>query len=156
MIQTERLTDESSIRHVMTICREDFFDHSVAVEQRIRELAAKYASHAVFLQAKVDDETAGFISFYANDNVTLTAFLSMIVVRKAFQGKKIGSRFLRDATSILRQRGFSALRLEVRKDNTSAIRFYIRKGFTRECSAGPLSDYYRLQLNDSDDHERQL
>jgi ribosomal protein S18 acetylase RimI-like enzyme len=57
------------------------------------------------------------------------ARLYSIAVDRSQRGSGIGSRLLADAEAVARARRKTALRLEVREDNASAIGLYERSGF---------------------------
>jgi ribosomal protein S18 acetylase RimI-like enzyme len=67
------------------------------------------------------------------------ARLYSIAVDGRHRGAGVGSRLLADAEAVARVRGRTALRLEVREDNTSAIRLYERRGYV---PIGRYDSYY--------------
>lgn len=75
------------------------------------------------------DKVAGCISFYSNDFETKCAFVSAVAVAAAYKGNGLGNLMLQTAAKVSKSAGMTELRLEVRKDNVSAIRFYEGLGF---------------------------
>lgn len=71
-----------------------------------------------------------FISFYCNDQLDKTAYLTMIAVRSAFRKKGIAKLLLDYATGFLKRAGFEKFLLEVHRQNVNAIRLYQQTGFT--------------------------
>jgi ribosomal protein S18 acetylase RimI-like enzyme len=67
------------------------------------------------------------------------ARLYSIAVDSRHRGSGLGARLLTDAEAVARARGKTALRLEVRQDNASAIRLYERRGYAR---FGRYAGYY--------------
>lgn len=62
---------------------------------------------------------------------TRIARLYSIATKRQARGKGVGSALLEGAEQLAAKRGCAALRLEVRKDNDSAIRLYERLGYKR-------------------------
>lgn len=71
--------------------------------------------------------------------LSAVARLYSIAVRPELAGRGLGRQILTACESIVRERGRSALRLEVRSDNEAAIRFYEAAGYAR---FGTYPDYY--------------
>ncbi|MCR5809468.1 MAG: GNAT family N-acetyltransferase [Clostridiales bacterium] len=132
MVTIEQLSNEVDIQLVMLLCRDSFFDQSVADPERIGKLAEKYANRAEVLRASIDGETVGFAAFYANDAINCIGFLSMIVVRREFQGFGVGREMMNEVLSRSSAVGMKMVRLNVRMDNAAAIMFYKKNGFSVE------------------------
>ncbi len=67
------------------------------------------------------------------------ARLYSLVVTPGQRGKGTAELLLADAEALAARRGARALRLEVRRDNTRAIRFYARLGYRK---IGEVAQYY--------------
>ncbi len=67
------------------------------------------------------------------------ARLYSIAVDAAARGRGVATALLDDAEATARQRGASRLGLEVREDNTAAIRLYEKRGYVL---TGRVPDYY--------------
>ena len=78
-----------------------------------------------------EPEAEGFVAFYANDKKIRTAFLSMIAVMPASQGKGVGHKMLKFAEEISKTKGMEKMRLSVCKENYSAIEFYKKNGYKK-------------------------
>ena len=111
-----------------------------------RELAEKLAQHGNVVVGYIDDDLAGVIGYYANDMITKTAFLSVIVIRRKFQNCGIGSALLEYFLNDAKCRGMQRGKLEVDIGNEKAISFYRRKGFHQTETAGNHSCYYEKLL----------
>lgn len=79
-----------------------------------------------FLVAEEDGRPVGYV-ITAQDRGNGHIF--SIAVHPLERGKNIGTRLMTEALKILKSRGVTTVRLEVRKSNTSAQRFYEGLGF---------------------------
>jgi ribosomal protein S18 acetylase RimI-like enzyme len=68
-----------------------------------------------------------------------TARLYSLAVAAPFQGRGVAGTLMADAEATAARRGARALRLEVRRDNARAIRFYLRRGYQQ---IGTIPLYY--------------
>ena len=132
------LYDKEAILSVMDHHQDCFFDHDVDR----KSLAEKISNNGHFVVALSNEETAGFVGFYANDSTGKTAFLSTIVVDQAYQGLGIGRLLVQECLKVSTERGMKKCRLEVDKRNQRAIRFYERLGFARINEASKQTDFY--------------
>lgn len=110
----------------------DLHNQALNTPENILALAKKYSQNAVVYFVTRGGIPIGIVAFYCNDEITKTAFLSMIVVDREEQGKDIGSFLLDKIIRHCREQGMGKIRLEVACDNESAYRFYIRHGFQQE------------------------
>jgi len=63
-----------------------------------------------------------------------------IVVRPGLRGRGLGGRLMDAAEAHARRQGCARLVLEVRRDNATAIRFYVERGYRR---FDVIMDYYQ-------------
>lgn len=84
----------------------------------------------LFLIAEVETRLAGYCIARPTRRPG-TADLDSIAVGRRHRRHGIGTTLLRAAITRLRRRGIETLSLMVRRDNTEAIAFYRRHGFTR-------------------------
>ncbi len=96
----------------------------------------KICRNAYFIAATRDAEICGFCALYANDLKTKTAFITLIAVLPGAQKTGVGSELLKSAFEIARDKGMRRMCLEVEKQNTGAIAFYKRGGFTETAENG--------------------
>lgn len=149
MAQFDQVTIRSlagfeSIYEALETCADSFFNKSVDK----RKLAEKMAAFGNVTAAYIGDNLAGVACYYANAFETKTAFLSVIVIRKEFQGCGIGSQLLRSFLDHSKVKGMTVCRLEVDSRNENAISFYERKGFRKCGIASSTSYYYEINLNE--------
>ena len=133
------------IERVLYSCRNDFFNQNLNNAEKIKELSEKFSKLGRVLAAFDEGIPAGFIAYYVNGE-TKTAYISMLILQKAYQGQGVGSMLLTEMLADCRNADQQKVRLEVAKQNENAIRFYEKKGFVREGQASENSDYYTLTL----------
>ena len=80
--------------------------------------------------AEDTDECAGYVCMYANDHINYRAYITLICVKKVYQGKHIGSSLIRACYRMAINEGMKTIRLEVLCQDTRAIEFYQNMGFT--------------------------
>jgi ribosomal-protein-alanine N-acetyltransferase len=92
------------------------------------------------LVAKADSDIAGFIIAQVGiDNNTLYGHIITINVAIPYRRKGIGIKMLKEIEEILKQKGITECLLEVREDNTAALRLYQKGGYEKK---GRLEKYY--------------
>ena len=123
------INSEDEILRVLNSCADSFFDQSFNNENSIKQLAYKFSNWAEFVSVELDDEICGFAAFYANDNITFTGYLSMVIVKEKFQGCGIGKFLINEFLIKSKEKGMKKVRLEVNLDNEKAIMIYQKNGF---------------------------
>lgn len=88
------------------------------------------ASPASLRVAEHDGAIAGYALMLRRAGSKMARLYSIAVAETA-RGQGVGAALLADAERLMRAKGASALRLEVRADNTTAIGLYERHGYTR-------------------------
>ncbi len=117
---------------------EQCFDQEAFTKRQIAYLLSDY--NTIALAAKLDSEIAGFILAQIEiENDTLFGHIITINVVPAFRKKGIGRKMLQEIETILKQKGISECHLEVREDNSSAIKLYQNGGYQK---MGRLEKYY--------------
>lgn len=71
----------------------------------------------------------GFIAYYCNDETTLTAYVTLILVAPESRRSGLGRLLIDSVIEQARNRGFRACRLEVNSSNLAAQAFYGKLGF---------------------------
>ena len=94
------------------------------------QMAKKYSAQAQFRVVLCEGEIAGFISFYANNQIDRVAYVSMIAVSEKFRRRGFGKILLENYENISKLKNMKKINLEVLLSNTAAINFYERYGFT--------------------------
>lgn len=103
----------------------------------------KILSKAQILCAENDGRTAGMVAFYCNDFDSKVAYITQIAVMKSSQNKGVGGLLISKCEELSIQNGMLFLRLEVRKENLNAIKFYLKHGFEFEKEASGNSWYMK-------------
>ena len=125
------------------------FDSSspTSISERVGSLAIyaqKLIKNAYNYCIEIDNQSIGFISFYANRSDT--AYLSLLAVEENKKNHGIGSYMLEYAITVSKEKGMKRMRLEVHKQNSEAIRFYKKKQFMVECDSGVQALYMIREL----------
>lgn len=129
MLDYKKLDDFDEIYAVLT----DFLDVFPHLCKRvsIKDFSKKLSEYAqVYLQS-VDGEDVGFLAFYANNKESKTAFITLIGVKEKHRNRHFGSYLLEFCEKESLKNGFSKIHLEVGRSKKTAIRFYIRNGFSQ-------------------------
>lgn len=92
--------------------------------KRARTLSEKAEFITCTLQ---DDSLVGTIAFYMNQ--CTVAFITQVIVIDQYKRQGIASNMLRLLFEEANKRGYTIIRLEVRKNNVSAISLYEKFGF---------------------------
>ncbi|WP_313449061.1 GNAT family N-acetyltransferase [Streptococcus parasuis] len=97
----------------------------------LSEYALKLVDNAEVFIAK-DESILGFIAVYSNDMSNKTGYITQVGVKSIAQSTGIGKRLMNEAYSICKEKGMQKIKLEVRKSNIKAIKFYQKEGF-KDC-----------------------
>lgn len=125
-----RIKEKEDIEQVIMEFKNELFDKSIT-EMHLKKQAQKFAASAVFVALRGGGMNKGYVAFYCNDAVCHRAFISMIVVKKAFSRQGAGTRLLRESIEISKRAGMRVMALEVALNNDVARRFYKKHGFGR-------------------------
>jgi [ribosomal protein S18]-alanine N-acetyltransferase len=117
---------------------EQCFDEEAFTKQQISYLLTDY--NTIALVANVNNDITGFIIAQMElDNDRLYGHIITINVAAVYRRKGIGTRMLAEIETILKQKGIAECQLEVREDNSTALKLYQKKGYQR---IGKLENYY--------------
>jgi ribosomal protein S18 acetylase RimI-like enzyme len=94
------------------------------------EYADKLALNAIQFWIFNEQEAVGFAACYFNNPDGEFGFISSISITEKAQGSGLGSSLLNAIFTFGRQRAYKQIRLEVFQENTTAIDFYLKRGFT--------------------------
>lgn len=97
--------------------------------KKIKDYLIKIDQHSIFQKQYVDNQLAGFVSFYCNNEKTKEAFITLVLINNNFRGKKIAQKLLKDTISNIREKKFSRCSLEVNIENKNALHLYEKIGF---------------------------
>ena len=129
---------------------DEAFQTSIVQKDNFSVLFEKICKNAFFISAFLNDGIklvrVGYAAMYANDQHSKTAYITLICVKKSFQGDHIGSKILNQCFETAIKEGMETLRLEVLDNNDKAISFYKHHGFVIERNSGRGSYYMRKDL----------
>lgn len=145
--QIIRLREQDAIDAVLRTCDDAFDDRPITKRDNYPQLLSKFSTYACFFAA-ISPEPMGYAAVYANDTESRTAFFSLLAVRPKYQGLHIGSELMDTVLRYARGCAMETIRLEVRRDNLSAIRMYRKFGFVEESETTAQSIFMRRSLCD--------
>ena len=117
---------------------EKCFDQEAFSKRQIAYLLTDY--NTIALAARTNNEIAGFIIAQVEvEENTVFGHVITINVTPNFRRQKIATKMLHEIESLLKQKGISECRLEVREDNHVAIKLYQTMGYQ---IVGKLERYY--------------
>lgn len=128
-IEVLSLNREEDIFSTLSTCADSLHNQNVNNEETIKSLSSKYYTYGLCFGIKVRKEVAGFVSCYVNDTKNRRGFLSIIVVKKEYQGLGLGALLLDIVLTSCKLNNIDELVLEVEANNTEATRFYYSRGF---------------------------
>lgn len=117
---------------------EQCFDEEAFTKRQIAYLLTDY--NTIVLVAKTNSDVAGFIIAQVNvEENTEFGHIITINVAQTYRHIGIAKKLLCEIENLLRQKGVSECRLEVREDNHVAIKLYRKLGYQ---TIGKLEKYY--------------
>ena len=120
------------------LIEEQCFYEEAFTKQQISYLLTDY--NTIALAANVNNEITGFIIAQLElDNDRSYGHIITINVAATYRRKGIGKRMLTEIENILKQKGIAEIQLEVREDNSDALKLYQKSGFQ---TIGKLENYY--------------
>lgn len=134
------------IIEILTSCGNDFYNQSYNNEKAIDILSEKFSKFGVVLALYLDNDLAGFISFYANDFDTKKAFLSMIIIRRGFQRKGVGTALLNEMEKYCIENGFNEIISEVDDKNIKSKSFFSKNGYNVTEKKGQGTSFYLKKI----------
>ncbi len=114
----------------------------------VETLLNKIWNRGIVVAAKENDETIGYIAFYSNDTTTAEAYITLLAIKPEFQKMGYGKGLFKKCVDMSSGYGMKKIRLEVNKNNLSAINFYYHIGFTYEKDCSPDSMYFVYKITD--------
>ena len=114
------------------------FDQEAFTKRQISYLLADY--NTLSLVAKTGNEIAGFIITQIEiDESTLFGHIITVNVSPRYRRKGIATKMLRQIEEMLKEKGIFEIHLEVREDNSAAIKLYQKSGYQK---TSKLQNYY--------------
>lgn len=124
--------ETASIRLLDKFCEieNQCFDQEAFTKRQLAYLLSDY--NTIGLVAKANSDVAGFIiSQVEIENDTLYGHIITVNVAPNYRRKGIATKMLRETEQILREKGISECRLEVREDNSAALKLYQNSGYMK-------------------------
>lgn len=121
--------ETASIKLLDILCQieQKCFDEEAFTRRQIAYLLTDY--NTIALVAKVNLEVTGFIIAQVEISEIEYGHIITLNVAPNYRRKKIASKLLDEVEVMLKQRGISECRLEVREDNNAAIKLYSKLGY---------------------------
>lgn len=76
------------------------------------------------------DGVCAVIAFYANDEISKTAFITSVLVSSSERGQGIGTVLVQNAENYCKKKYYKKMRLEVDSENKAAISLYKKLGYS--------------------------
>jgi ribosomal-protein-alanine N-acetyltransferase len=123
-IREARLSD---IEHIFRIQQESLWVDKEDKDWLSAFIKIKSRRRLVLVAEKMPEGiTIGFLSAYKYRD---TAYIDVIAISKDYRGKGVGSLLLDKAEEKLKEKGVKTVSLSVKKENTKALDFYLRKDY---------------------------
>ena len=116
---------------------EQCFSEEAFTKRQIAYLLTDY--NTIALAAKTQNEVAGFIIAQVETDETEYGHIITVNVALNYRHKGVATKLLHETESLIKDRGISECRLEVREDNNAAIKLYHKLGYQ---TMGKLERYY--------------
>jgi len=132
--------ETASIRLLDKFCEieNQCFDQEAFTKRQLAYLLTDYNS--IGLVAKTDSDIAGFIiSQVEIENDKPFGHIITINVASPYRRKGIGTQMLKEIEKILKEKGVNECQLEVREDNSAALKLYQKSGYQK---IAKLEKYY--------------
>lgn len=95
----------------------------------INDYAKKIASRAMRFEAWLDNSLIGLVAAYCNDQEKRIAYITSVSVLKAYTGKGIAAKLIKQCIEHAQVTEMRQISLEVARDNVPAINLYEKNGF---------------------------
>ena len=90
---------------------------------------AKLGERAEILSVADGTRCRGFVAYYANDQASKQAFITLVLVAPEDRGRGVGHSLVACVLDIVKRRGVTSCSLEVAAGNTAAHAMYRQLGF---------------------------
>ena len=145
MIEFVRITNHGEIEKYIN----DFlpvFPHLTEKVESLEAYCEKLSKHANFYVGITDGETFGIGVFYSNNKQSKEGYITLIGLKPEFRGKGYGTVLLEKCEQIARTDGMVSMILEVDNDNTAAVSFYKKNGYSQKELTQRNSAYMQKQI----------
>lgn len=103
----------------------------------INDYAKKIASRAMRFEAWLDNSLIGLVAAYCNDQEKRIAYITSVSVLKAYTGKGIAAKLIKQCIEHAQVTEMRQISLEVARDNVPAINLYEKNGFVANKANAP-------------------
>lgn len=136
------INDIKTIDMVISKC-DDAFQLPITKRVEYLQLLQKYSTKGCFAYA-VNDDVLGYIAFYINDKTS--AYISLIAVNPDYQNNHVGGALLRYCENKAKINNIPYVRLEVKKNNLKAFKFYKANDYELERDKDQNSLYMKKKI----------
>ena len=98
----------------------------------LNEYGTKIFNNAERFEAWSKETLVGMVAAYCNDPEHRLGYITSVSVLDELKGQGIVSRLMEECIGFVKSAGCQQLGLEVERDNTDAIRLYVKKGFVSD------------------------
>lgn len=109
----------------------------------------KLYNNATFILKKDKEKNIGFVSMYVNDKKSKIAYLIFLAVHENYRKLGLGKELIDKAEKTALDNGMKKMKLEVKKLNINAIKFYERNGYKYIDEASEISIYMIKDLDNN-------
>ena len=107
-------------------------------DSEIEGYLSKIDSLSIFNKYYIENNLAGFVSFYCNNEESKEAFITLVLVDESYRGMSIAQKLIIEVIDIIKEQGFLKCNLEVKADNVNAIKLYSKIGFSENYRKGDI------------------
>ena len=107
-------------------------------DSEIEGYLSKIDSLSIFNKYYIENNLAGFVSFYCNNEESKEAFITLVLVDESYRGMSIAQKLIIEVIDIIKEQGFLKCGLEVKADNLNAIKLYSKIGFSENYRKGDI------------------
>lgn len=144
---------EAAIAEHLSTCEADFMP-PLSGRVEIKDYAKKMADKAKRFEAWSGGTLIGLVAVYCNDHESRIAYITSVSVLRAWAGKGIAARLMKQCIEHAEMTGMRQISLEVASDNAPAIRLYEKSGFVVGKVKAPFVTM-NLWLKSEGEHEQQ-
>lgn len=129
-IQIRVINDRKRKKDVIMKCESNYISEALK-KIDFKNFLDKIDANAYFIVAYNENVILGYAVLYANNLETKEAYITLLEVYRAYQGKHIGNGLIEKCERLAKEKKMTKIRLEVMKTNCNAIKFYEKNGFTK-------------------------
>lgn len=127
MIEIKEIKEKKEIYDTLEELEKEYASHTHEVS--LKQLSNKIADHGKTLRIDVDNHLAGCCSFYCNDKVSKTGYITKIAIKKEYRRLSLGQKIITEAEKICKENKMNKMKLEVSNENIPAIKLYTKCGY---------------------------